>query len=87
MTWVNISKSGKQRVEQVSKAQVQAWRAELDALLSQPLHAGFSARYLTSGSVNFADRLLKGDTHDAFLGMDATSALEDIQKRKGSKRK
>ena len=63
------------------------WRRELEDLLAQPLPAGFSTRYLTSGSVNHADWLLNGDTHDAFLGMNATSALEDIRKPKHSKRK
>jgi ATP-dependent RNA helicase DDX24/MAK5 len=53
---------------------------ELEELLVQPLRAGFSARYITSGSVNHADRLLKGNTHGAFLGVDVTSALNDIQK-------
>ena len=56
-------------------------------MLAQPLKAGFSARYLTSGSINLADRLVKGDTHEAFLGMDVSSALEDIQNRKSSKLK
>ena len=59
----------------------------MEELLAQPLQSGFSAKYLTSGSVNLADKLLKGDTHEAFLGMDVSSALDDIQKRKGGKRK
>jgi ATP-dependent RNA helicase DDX24/MAK5 len=70
------------RTEQVSKGQVQAWKKDLDTLLAQPLQAGFSARYLTSGSINHADRLVNGDTHEAFLGMDVSSALQDIQKKK-----
>jgi ATP-dependent RNA helicase DDX24/MAK5 len=70
------------RTEQVSKGQVQAWKKDLDMLLAQPLQAGFSARYLTSGSINHADRLVNGDTHEAFLGMDVSSALQDIQKKK-----
>jgi ATP-dependent RNA helicase DDX24/MAK5 len=69
----------------VSKGQVQIWKRELEELLAQPLQAGFSARYLTSGSVNHADRLLKGDTHEVFLGTDVSSALDDIQTRKSSK--
>jgi ATP-dependent RNA helicase DDX24/MAK5 len=66
----------------VSKGQVQAWKKELDMLLAQPLQAGFSARYLTSGSINHADRLVNGDTHEAFLGVDVSTALQDIQKKK-----
>jgi ATP-dependent RNA helicase DDX24/MAK5 len=81
----DFRKYGKQRTDNVSKIQVQAWKGELEELLSQPLKAGFSARYLTSGSINHADRLLKGDTHEAFVGMDVSSALEDIQTRKTSK--
>jgi hypothetical protein len=60
---------------------------ELGELLAQPLRAGFSAQYLTSGSVNQADRLLKGNAHKAFLGMDETSALADIQKSSKGRRK
>lgn len=66
----------------MSKGQVQAWKKELDMLLAQPLQAGFSARYLTSGSINHADRLVNGDTHEAFLGVDVSTALQDIQKKK-----
>lgn len=75
-------KSGKQRTDQVSKGQLQTWKSELEELLSQPLQAGFSARYLTSGSINHADRLLNGDAHETFLGMNVSSALDDIQKIK-----
>lgn len=73
-------------MEKVSKGQVQGWKAELEELLAQPLMSGFSARYLTSGSVNYADRLVNGDTHEAFLGMDASSALEDFRSTKKSKK-
>jgi hypothetical protein len=79
-------KHGKPRMDQVSKGQVHAWKSELEELLSQPLQVGFSARYLTSGSINHADRLLNGDTHETFLGMDVSSALDDIQKIKRHKR-
>jgi len=72
-------------VHKVSKAQVHAWKAELEDVLAQPLMSGFSARYLTSGSVNYADRLVNGDTHEAFLGIDASSALEDFRSNKKSK--
>jgi len=73
-------------VDKVSKGQVQGWKAELEDLLSQPLMSGFSARYLTSGSINHADRLVNGDTHESFLGMDASSALEDFRSNKKSKK-
>ena len=85
--FVDDRKYGKSRTDQVSKGQVQIWKRELEELLAQTLQAGFSARYLTSGSINLADRLVKGDTHEAFLGMDVSSALEDIQTRKSSKSK
>lgn len=73
-------------MDKVSKGQVQGWKAELEDLLSQPLMSGFSARYLTSGSINHADRLVNGDTHESFLGMDASSALEDFRSNKKSKK-
>lgn len=80
-------KSGKQRKEHISKGQLQAWKQELEELLSQPVRAGFSARYLTSGSVNLADKLVNGGSHEAFLGMDMSNALDDIQKSRTSRRK
>ena len=73
-------------MDKVSKRQVQGWKAELEGLLSQPLVSGFSARYLTSGSINYADRLVNEDTHEAFLGMGASSALEDFRSNKKSRK-
>jgi len=72
-------------VEQFSKGQVQAWKRDLEELLSMPLREGFSARYLTSGSINHADRLVNGDTHESFVGMNVSSALDDIKKRRRRK--
>jgi hypothetical protein len=66
---------------------VKVWKEELEGLLAQPLMAGISARYLTSGSINHAERLLKGDTHETFLGMDVSSALQDIRRKKAKKPK
>jgi ATP-dependent RNA helicase DDX24/MAK5 len=78
-------KYGKQRTGEVSKEQVKVWKEELQVLLAQPLMAGISAKYLTSGSINHAERLLKGDTHETFLGMDVSSALQDIRTKKSVK--
>lgn len=87
MSLSNLRKYGKQRTDDVSKGHVQLWKGELEELLAQPLQMGFSARYLTSGSINHADRLVRGDTHEAFLGMDVSSALDDIQTRKSAKKR
>ena len=78
-------KYGKQRTEEVSKDQVRVWKEELEMLLAEPLMAGISARYLTSGRINHAERLLRGDTHETFLGMDVSSALQDILRKKSKK--
>lgn len=51
------------------------------------MRAGFSARYLTSGSVNLADKLVNGGSHEAFLGMDMSDALDDMQKSRTLRRK
>ena len=80
-------KYGKQRAEQVSKRELHSWKKELGALLSQPVQVGFNPRYPTSGSVNYADLLIRGSTHKEFLGMDTSTALEDIHKGGGSKRR
>lgn len=44
-------------------------------------------RYLTSGSVNLADKLINGGTHETFLGMDMSNALDDIHKSRSSRKK
>ena len=75
----------KQRADEVSKDQVRVWKEELEMLLAEPLMAGISAKYLTSGRINHAERLLKGDTHETFLGMDISSALQDIRRKKSKK--
>jgi len=78
-------KYAKQRTEEVSKDQVRVWKEELERLLSQPFMAGISAKYLTSGRINHAERLLKGDAHETFLGMDVSSALQDIRRKRSKK--
>jgi hypothetical protein len=56
-------------------------------LLAQPVQVGFSPKYPTSGSINYANLLLKGKTHKEFLGVDTSTALEDLSKRAGSNTK
>jgi len=80
-------KYGKQRTGQVSKGELQSWKRELEALLAQPVQVGFNPKYPTSGSINYADLLLKGNTHKEFLGVDISTALEDLSKRAGSNKK
>ncbi|KAF5310717.1 hypothetical protein D9619_008153 [Psilocybe cf. subviscida] len=65
---------------------MQAMKAELKHLLSQPLIAkGVSARYITSGSRSIVDDLLAGDLNDSMLGMkkaEAGSEMTITKKRK-----
>lgn len=63
-------KGGRKKKErenrEVTKAEVQAMRAELRSLLAKRVNAGVSERYLTGGSIDI-DALLKGEKGE-FLG-------------------
>lgn len=61
---------------------VREWRAELAHLLQQPVRSRFSAKYLTSGTVNMAQALVDGAVHDAFIDTDTTSALQALVRRR-----
>ncbi|KAK0237853.1 ATP-dependent RNA helicase [Armillaria nabsnona] len=68
-------------------AKVAAMKAELKAMLAQPLIAkGISTRYITSGSRPIVDDLIAGEYHEAMLGVRKSEARTDLalakQKRK-----
>ncbi|RPA84150.1 P-loop containing nucleoside triphosphate hydrolase protein [Ascobolus immersus RN42] len=62
----------------VGKQQVAEWKAMLREELSKKVNAGFSTKYLTSGSVNVAQMLTNGMGMDGFLGLEERSAIEEI---------
>ncbi|KAF2275493.1 DEAD-domain-containing protein [Westerdykella ornata] len=72
--------SGRKKKEKearsLSKAELQAMRAELKALLAQRVNTGVSARYLTSGGVD-VQSLLSGVGNTAFLGEVGGLGLDD----------
>ncbi|KAK0452488.1 ATP-dependent RNA helicase [Armillaria borealis] len=68
-------------------AKVATMKAELKAMLAQPLIAkGISTRYITSGSRPIVDDLIAGEYHKAMLGVRKSEARTDLalakQKRK-----
>ncbi|GAA5885370.1 hypothetical protein JCM6882_009590 [Rhodosporidiobolus microsporus] len=80
--------SKKQRAQ--VQAQVRGLKGQLDALLKKPLMVrGVSAKYITTrGTVGFVDQLVGGTGHNAILGVEASTALNDLAKApKGKKAK
>lgn len=70
---------GRDKSVGASKAQVAAWKAELKAELAERVNAGFSKRYLTSGSVNLAQALLMSEgMNGGFLGLEERSAVDEV---------
>ena len=62
---------------EVSREEVEAWKAELKALLGRRVNVGVSERYLTSGGVD-VDALLRGETGE-FLGRVKEVGLTDLE--------
>ncbi|KAJ4378025.1 ATP-dependent RNA helicase [Neocucurbitaria cava] len=60
-------KKKEKEASQMTKAEMQALRAELKGLLSQRINTGVSARYLTSGGID-VDALMAGEGNMEFLG-------------------
>ncbi|GAA5968135.1 hypothetical protein JCM11641_003744 [Rhodosporidiobolus odoratus] len=80
--------SKRQRNQAIARAR--GLRSQLDALLSKPLMVrGVSAKYLTTrGTVGFVDQLIGGTGHSSILGVEASTALNDLAKApKGKKQK
>ncbi|GAA5952011.1 hypothetical protein JCM21900_000114 [Sporobolomyces salmonicolor] len=61
-------------------AQVRDLKAQLHAMLSKPLMVrGVSAKYLTTrGTVGFVDQLVGGTGHAQILGVETSTALDDL---------
>lgn len=60
-------KKREREASQMTKAEMQALRAELRTLLAQRINTGVSARYLTSGGID-VDALVAGEGNMQFLG-------------------
>ncbi|KAK4701559.1 ATP-dependent RNA helicase DDX24/MAK5, partial [Phenoliferia sp. Uapishka_3] len=61
-------------------AKVKVLRAQLQAMLDTPLMMrGISAKYITTrGRVGFVDQLVDGNSHAAMLGIETSTALDDL---------
>ncbi|KAM0753840.1 P-loop containing nucleoside triphosphate hydrolase protein [Meredithblackwellia eburnea MCA 4105] len=79
----NNKKSSKKKVN-AKAAKAKALKAELQALLDKPLMMrGVSAKYITTrGRVGFVDQLVNGTGHSSLLGIEASTALDDLPKPK-----
>lgn len=83
----NIGKKGvrgkKKREEAagVSKGELARWKAELRTLLERKVNAGFSTRYLTSGTVNIAQALVESEGgvggHENILGVERRRVVDE----------
>jgi len=60
-------KKKEKEASEMTKAEMQALRAELKSLLSQRINTGVSARYLTSGGID-VEALMAGEGNMEFLG-------------------
>lgn len=62
----------------IGKQQVAEWKAMLREELASKVNAGFSTKYLTSGTVNVAQMLTKGVGLDGFMGLEEKAAIDEI---------
>ncbi|KAI9067845.1 DEAD-domain-containing protein [Trametes sanguinea] len=69
-------------------AKTAALKAELKAMLAQPLVArGVSTRYITSGVHSIADDLITGEYHENMVGLKKVQAGTDLVPAKARKKK
>ena len=76
-----IQKRGPEKPS-AKKINSDAMIAELRRNLARPFMSGFSPRYLTSGPINFAERLLNGQTHNKIIGAEQVTAIQHTTKRR-----
>ncbi|ORY72598.1 P-loop containing nucleoside triphosphate hydrolase protein [Leucosporidium creatinivorum] len=80
----NSGNKNSRKKKKSKQANVTRMRAELQALLDKPLMMrGISGKYITTrGRVGFVDQLVEGTGHSTILGIEASTALEDLPKAK-----
>lgn len=63
-----------------TKAEIDRWKWELKSELEKKLNTGgFSVKYLTSGNLNLAEHLLKGEGHGGILGEERRYVLDEMR--------
>jgi ATP-dependent RNA helicase DDX24/MAK5 len=75
--WTSLKGKKKDADKILSKDELQGLKNKLKQLLSRPV-TNQSGKYLTSGRINLAHMVLSGQSHEAVLGMEKTTALKDI---------
>ncbi|KAI0690242.1 DEAD-domain-containing protein [Cerioporus squamosus] len=74
--------------QKTAAAKTAALKAELRAMLAQPLVArGVSTRYITSGVHSIADDMVAGELHESMVGLKKREAGEDLVPAKVRKSK
>lgn len=83
--WMPFEKKDQEK-KIVGKTELRKLHEELDELLSKPI-INRSGKYLTNGSVNLAQMVVSGQSHDAIVGKDKSTALDSLTNpRKKQKR-
>ncbi|TBU38454.1 DEAD-domain-containing protein [Dichomitus squalens] len=81
-------KAPSKQKQKAAGAKAAALKAQLKAMLTQPLVArGVSTRYITSGVRSIADDLLAGEYHETMVGMKKVEAGSDLVPAKARKAK
>ncbi|GAA5848483.1 hypothetical protein JCM8547_004527 [Rhodosporidiobolus lusitaniae] len=82
-----VGGGGGKKKRQYMLAKNRTLRAELEGLLKRPLMVrGASAKYLTTrGTVGLVDQLVGGTAHSSILGVEASTALDDLSKQPKTK--
>ncbi|KAK4053043.1 ATP-dependent RNA helicase [Microbotryomycetes sp. JL201] len=74
------STSSTKKSRKAQQYQLKVMKEELKQLLRQPVRVrGISSKYLTTRNrVGFVDQLIRGTSHSAILGLETSTALEDL---------
>ncbi|KAM0792433.1 hypothetical protein ACM66B_005110 [Microbotryomycetes sp. NB124-2] len=77
---VDASTTTTKKSRKAQQYQIKSMKEELKQLLRQPVRVrGISSKYLTTRNrVGFVDQLIRGTGHSAILGIESTSALDDV---------
>ncbi|VVT46756.1 uncharacterized protein SAPINGB_P001371 [Magnusiomyces paraingens] len=74
--WMPFEKKDQEK-KILRKGDLRNLREELDELLAKPV-LNRSGKYLTNGSVNLAQMVVTGQSHNAVIGKEKSSALESL---------
>lgn len=79
--WQSFKPKKKDQEKILSKEELRSLRANLAEMLKRPIN-NRSSKYITSGRFNLAQMVLSGKSHEAVIGHEKTSALDDMGRKK-----